>query len=111
LDPIGIIGKISFQRIESFFHEPSIEPEEANTDRGKKLSTLSFALKKKKPIAIVPRNPIRDRTYQALQSWEGFVLEKFDDYFTARITDLNNEHMDEEVEISLNEYSTEGRRA
>ena len=65
----------------------------------KKLSTLSFALKKKKPIALVPRIPLRERTYQALQSWEGFVLEKFDDHFMARITDLNNEQMDEEVEI------------
>jgi len=108
LDPIGIIGELSSQRIESFFHEPSIEPEEdeeANTDKEKKPSTLSFALKKKKPIAIVPRNPIRDRTYQALQSWEGFVLEKFDNYFAARITDLNNEQMDEEVEISLKDVS------
>ena len=69
LDPIGIIGEISFQRIESFFHEPSIEPEEdeeANSDRGKKLSTLSFALKKKKADRPSSSNSIKRKNISSI---------------------------------------------
>lgn len=45
--------------------------------------------------------------FQSLQKWEGYVIEVFNDHFSARICDLTNNNDDEYVELTLNELLKE----
>jgi len=106
INPVGIIGEVTQQRINSFLEEPSVEPErDENLNQAKLTTTLSDTIPDRKPIALVPKIPQKPKTFNSLQSWEGYVIEKYDDHFKGRITDLTEQLPDEEVEILLDDVS------
>jgi len=105
-DPIRTF-KVSQERIDSFFKEPSVEPDESC--QGKTSASHSLPIKDSRVIAFVPKRTYHPRTFSSLQKWEGYVLELHEDYFIARITDLSDEHEDEEIEVMLAEISEDDR--
>ncbi len=107
-DPFHSFPGLSRQRIDSFFKEPSLEPDDPKAQTPGKsdgLDSQPLPLKKKAPIAFLPKRPYHPRTFSSLQRWEGYVIEILDEYFIARITDLDDEHEDEEIEVMFSEIS------
>jgi hypothetical protein len=107
LDPVGIIGDITQQRINSFLQKPTVESdgEEELNNKEQLATTVSFVPIDRKAIALIPKSPIIHKTFSSLKSWEGFVIKKYNEYFTARMTDLTEKSPDEEVEIMLTDVS------
>jgi len=95
-----MIGELTETRIESFFCYPTLTSED---DVFNQCESRSFNQPEQEfemaPIAIVPNIDYRPISFESLSSWEGYVVEIFNDSFIARISDLRNENPDEEVEI------------
>lgn len=108
-DPIRTF-KVSKERIDSFFKKPSVEPDEIDQTCQRKTSvSQSLPIKDGKAIAFVPKKIYHPKTFSSLQKWEGYVLELHEEYFIARITDMSDEHDDEEIEVMLTEISEDDR--
>ena len=60
---------------------------------------------------VVPPRPIPEQPpgarFQALQKWEGRVLERGGDWFTAVLSDLSDGQTEEEAEFDLDEVTTD----
>ena len=66
-----------------------------------------FILGTFQPVLPLPRpRPTRER-FNAMQKWEGFVIEVKDDTFFARLTPIIGEGPDQEAEIYLSEVEPE----
>ncbi len=101
------MNEITQERIESFFEDPSVVTDEKKADRNKR-DTMSQSMTRKDktpPLAFVPRTDYHPRTFSSLQRWEGYVVEVHEEYFVARITDLDEEHEDEEIEVMYTDIS------
>jgi hypothetical protein len=65
----------------------------------------------KTPVPVVPPHPIPEQppgaSFQALQKWEGRVLERADTWFSAVLSDLSDGVTEEEAEFDLAEVSTD----
>jgi len=111
-EPLKTFEGLSQERINSFLREPSVEPDEVeeNTDaRANSFKSQSRPVKNESPIALVPKTIYSPRTFSSLQKWEGYVIETNDDYFLARITDLSEDHEDEEIEVMYTEISDDDK--
>ncbi len=111
-DPLRSFNGLTRQRIHSFFHDPSLEPDEIEGEaqaRRNNLDSLPLTVQKKAPIAFVPKRRYHPRTFTSLQKWEGYVVEVHEDLFIARITDLDGMHEDEEIEVMFSEISEDDR--
>ncbi|MBF0556951.1 MAG: hypothetical protein HQK96_20745 [Nitrospirae bacterium] len=72
---------------------------------------IATGLVKKSPkddnatVIRFPKVPKSRSNFISLQSWEGFVVEKKDKTFVARVSDLTHDNPEEEAEIPLKEVS------
>jgi hypothetical protein len=110
---LNSVKEISQERIKTFLREPSIEPEEEGGElfsSKTKVESQTFTGKNTSPIAVLPKQKYSPKTYVSLGKWEGYVIDSYDNFFLARITDLKEEHGDEEVEIFFDEISDDERK-
>ncbi len=78
------------------------------TNAGRELGGSGFSLSERLPQPLPRLKPFRARSsLHALQEWEGYVTDIFDDEFVARLTDLtaNAQVEEEEAMIPLEEIS------
>jgi len=98
-----------FDQIPPFKGESSADDEPTSSDTGTRLAIDPL------PADIEKRlrdNPGDIASFTALQEWDGYILEVTEDTFRARLIDLTNKtdsHVEEEVEISLNELDDESQ--
>lgn len=89
--------ELSEARIKSFFKTPSVETE---LDENLNSNTIAPLQRFQKDLlCLVPKTSYRQKTSTSSQKWKGHVIEKYDSYFTAIITDLSNKNPDEIVEL------------
>jgi len=107
------VGEITEHRIKSFLEEPSIESDDEENFVGNIIgegtSSISVPVDKE-PIALAPKSVYRPIIFNAIQSWEGYVIDIFKYYFTARLTDLDEQEQDEDVEILLKDVSEDDKK-
>ena len=105
--------ELSQPRIKSFYYEPSLEPDDEDIlfdNKKEKGTSPILAPVRKNPVALVPKSDYRPRIFNAIKSWEGFVIDIYQGYFAARITDLNEKEQDEDVEILLKDVSEDDKK-
>lgn len=102
--------RLSPERIESLFKESTTLPDENDAHPpAKKSENSPVRITIKRPVAFPSKTSRLARTFSALQKWEGYVIERQDDRFLARITDLSDQHEDEEIEVLFTEISEDDR--
>jgi len=105
--------ELSQPRIKSFYSGPSLEPDDEDiifNNKKERGTSPTLVPVINKPVALVPRSDYRPRIFNAIRSWEGFVIDLYQDYFSARITDLNEKEQDEDVEILLKDVSEDDKK-
>ncbi len=81
-------------------------PTESDPNGETALRFQSHLEKPREPAALIPRLMLPEDAFEALQKWEGTVLEVGKKSFTARLVDIrNDDEPDEEGEILLEEVS------
>ena len=109
----NIMGELSVPRIKSYFQEPTVQSdaEDSIQDDTKTISSfLEFTKPKEKLVALRPTSTSISRTFKASESWEGYVINTFKYFFTARITDINEEEPDEDIEILYKDISSDEKK-
>lgn len=89
--------ELSEARIKSFFKTPSVETELDENLNSNTIAPLQNF--QKNLLRLVPKTSYRQKTSTSSQKWKGHVIEKYDSYFTAIITDISNKNPDEIVEL------------
>ncbi len=92
----------------------SIDTDEQNDDiereKNTKITKHLQPIGNRTPIAIAPKIKYRPITFNAEYRYEGYVIDVYEYYFSARITDINDKEPDEDVEIFKKDVSEDDRK-
>ena len=103
-----MIGEISNYRVNTFFAPDSYNPTQTNARENFANTEYLFPIKDH-PIASIPKMRDFTKISNADLIWEGYVIERNKDFFSARLVDTSNQRPDEDVEIKFNRISFDDR--
>lgn len=84
---------------------PDSDPHHGENPKAQSLEPIEFDEGSRPAVIPMPARPRVDYHFQTLQQWEGVVVERTDDSFTARLRSLGASMPEKRVTVPLEELS------